>query len=342
MSDTRIDIRVRPYVDDDELEVLELLAASLGGGPAGERPAEFFRWKHVDNPFGRSFMLVAEDKGRIVGLRAFMRWRFAGEARPIEAVRAVDTATHPDYQGRGIFSRLTREALELMQGKVDLVFNTPNDKSLPGYLKMGWTVVGTVPISLRVRRPIRFARGVRSVREDPEGRIAIADGGAPSAGDVLGDRLGLSAILESAEVAKGRLSTARGQGFLEWRYARAPLLGYRALVHREADEPTGIVIFRVRPRGSLTEATISDLIVARGDGSAARSLLRRVVRSARVDHLTARFVPGSTAARAAAATGFIRSRRGMVLVVNPLSSDIDPDPMRLSSWGVTLGDLEVF
>ena len=146
-------ISLRPYREEDESAVLELLDASLGGGPVGRRPPSFFRWKHMSNPFGRSFMLVAEDDGRIVGLRAFMRWRFQAGDRELLAVRAVDTATHPDYQGQGIFSRLTLAALDELGGQVDLVFNTPNEKSLPGYLKMGWRPVGQVPIRVRVRHP---------------------------------------------------------------------------------------------------------------------------------------------------------------------------------------------
>ena len=32
------------------------------------------------------------------------------------------------------------------------MFNTPNDQSRPGYLKMGWQVVGRVPIGVRPAR----------------------------------------------------------------------------------------------------------------------------------------------------------------------------------------------
>src|SRR5918994_5166036 len=99
-------VTIRPFSVGDEANVLELLGLTLGGGPAGRRPAEFFRWKHADNPFGPSFMLLAEADGRVVGLRAFMRWRFIVDGRELSAVRAVDTATHPEYQGIGVFSRL--------------------------------------------------------------------------------------------------------------------------------------------------------------------------------------------------------------------------------------------
>ena len=52
--------QVRQYRDSDEPRVLELLRLTLGEGPSGERTSAFFRWKHLANPFGRSFMLVAE------------------------------------------------------------------------------------------------------------------------------------------------------------------------------------------------------------------------------------------------------------------------------------------
>ena len=133
---------VRQYEVTDEDAVLRLLRITLGAGPIGQRTAAFFRWKHLDNPFGPSLMLVADAGGEIIGLRAFMRWRFDAAGQDVRAVRAVDTATHPDHQGRGIFSRLTSEALDLLRGDTDLIFNTPNEKSLPGYLKLGWRIVG--------------------------------------------------------------------------------------------------------------------------------------------------------------------------------------------------------
>jgi hypothetical protein len=98
---------------------------ALGAGPVGRRPPEFFRWKHLENPFGPSLMLVAEDDGRVIGLRAFLRWRFQAGGGTLQAVRAVDTATHPGYQGLGVFTRLTRAALAALEGQVDLCSTPP-------------------------------------------------------------------------------------------------------------------------------------------------------------------------------------------------------------------------
>ncbi|MGH2747963.1 MAG: GNAT family N-acetyltransferase [Actinomycetota bacterium] len=334
MTTIASEVSVRAYSDRDETQVLDVLRAALGEGPAGERSPRFFRWKHIDNPFGRSFLLVAEADGRIVGLRAFMRWRFRTGSSLIEAVRAVDTATHPDYQRMGIFSRLTRGALETMRGEVDLVFNTPNDKSLPGYLKMGWRVVGKVPVAVGIRKPIAFVKGLRAGTVPP--RIPVS--GDPAA-DILAAHSSIVPLLAEACPLPDRLATPKDLAFLRWRYGTDSTLDYRALVHPRGDGVAGLAIFRVKRRRALWETTIAELITAPGDHEARRGLLAAVVRAAPVHHVT--LLDGSGWGRAAQA-GFVRMPSTMTLVVNPLRDIPSPDPTEPSSWALTLGDVEVF
>jgi GNAT superfamily N-acetyltransferase len=332
---SRTDLIVRPFREDDEADVLSLLKATLGNGPVGHRPVEFFRWKHLANPFGRSLMLLGEVDGGVVGLRAFLRWRFVAGDRTIEAVRAVDTATHPDFQGRGVFSRLTREAIEALGEEVDLVFNTPNKKSLPGYLKLGWSVAGRVPVSVRVRRPGALLWNPRaSVPRRPRPSI-----NAPPAAEALADTDGVAELLRRIERADGRLTTPRTIEYLSWRYGTAPLLDYRSVRLEGGD---GLAIFRVRPRAGLWEATVTELLIPDGDLSAGRRLLRRVSRAASVDHLTCSFPHRSVASRAARRAGYLRAPGGMTLVANPLRGMTTPDPTDPRSWALSLGDLEVF
>ncbi len=108
-------------------------------------------------------MWVATDRGRVVAFRAFMRWEFVRGGRVLRAVRAVDTATDPDYQGRGLFRALTMHGLESVRADgVDFVFNTPNGQSRPGYLKMGWRDVGRLPAAVRFTGPTGAIAALRS------------------------------------------------------------------------------------------------------------------------------------------------------------------------------------
>jgi GNAT superfamily N-acetyltransferase len=334
-------LELRPYREEDEPAVLELLQRALGPGPTGDRSAAFFRWKHAANPFGRSFLLVCESEGHVIGLRAFMRWRLTTGPHVLRAVIAVDTATDPDHQGKGVFSRLTRAALEELRSEADLVFNTPNDKSLPGYLKMGWGLVGKMPVFIRIRRPARF---VRNLRRRP---ASIAASHAPvaraqPARTLLSDTERIAALVRDSAAGDGRLSTVKDARFLMWRYGMVPDLDYRAVAAHAGRRLAGLAIFRVRPRGALWETTVSDLLVPPGDVDTARRLLRDVVSAADVDHLACHFAAGSTALRACRRAAFVQSPSGIALAANPLHTGIAPNPLDARSWALTTGDLEVF
>jgi len=335
-------LQVRVFGEQDEPQVLELLDAALGGGPVGAWTPELFRWKHAENPFGPSFMLVAEAGGRIVGLRAFMRWQFEAAGRTVRAIRAVDTATHPDYQGRGIFSRLTLEALDALRDDVDLVFNTPNEKSLPGYLKMGWRSVGRLPVSIRVLRPVRVLRRLRRLDGAERPDTVTPEGRAVSVPDALADEDGLTRLLSAAQSPSSGLRTPRTTEYLRWRYGDGSGLGYRAVQLHDRGRLRGLAIFRVRSRRRLWEATVSEVISEPADRGAARRLLRAVGRSTPVDHVACHVPPGSTVAGAARLAGFVPVPIGITLVVNPLREGLDIDPFDLRSWNLSLGDLEVF
>ncbi|MFD9597624.1 GNAT family N-acetyltransferase [Kitasatospora sp. NPDC059973] len=189
------ELTFRPLAEDDLPAVLDLLTASLAGGPTGTRTADFFGWKHRLGPFGASPGLVAETpQGRLAGVRLFLRWQWheGSTGRTVTAVRPVDTATHPDFQGRGVFRRLTLDLLGQVAGEAELVFNTPNGNSLPGYRKMGWQELGRVPVALRPVRPAAFARGVRAaLARTPAGAAAPPACGLPTARSWFADRVTL-------------------------------------------------------------------------------------------------------------------------------------------------------
>src|SRR5690606_14453301 len=131
-------MQIRKAFPHDLPEIINLLKASLGESliPKSE---ELWNWKHISNPFGASPVLVAEDEGVICGVRVFLRWEYHQSGKVIKACRAVDTAIHPDYQGKGLFKSLTLTLIEqLKEEGVELIYNTPNSQSTPGYLKMGW------------------------------------------------------------------------------------------------------------------------------------------------------------------------------------------------------------
>jgi glycosyltransferase involved in cell wall biosynthesis/GNAT superfamily N-acetyltransferase len=239
---------IRPATPDDRPAILDLITRTLGWDD-DPRFAELFAWKHDQNPFGPSPMWVAVDSDRVVGLRAFMRWNFTRDGQHLRAVRAVDTATDPAYQGTGLFTALTMNALDTLHDDgIDFVFNTPNDRSLPGYLKMGWRIVGRVPVALRVRSP-RVAGAVARARVPADIWPIPVD--HVERFDELAD---LADAHEEHAAEPRVISTERSAAFLRWRYGN-PLLDYGRVERHDT-----AIIVRGRRRGPARELAVVDAI----------------------------------------------------------------------------------
>lgn len=320
-------LSMRHFEPRDEDEVLALLSATRGSAPSAD-DRRFFDWKHWDSPFGASPAWVAEADDRIVGFRIFMRWEFLRDGVVVRAVRAVDTATHPDYQGRGIFTKLTMHSLEeLAADGVAFVFNTPNDKSRPGYLKMGWKVVTTLPVLARPRSLASAARllGARV----PAEKLSLPTSAGEPIQDVLSEREGVAELLASLAAGPG-LATRQGPEYLSWRYGFEPLR-YRALLVGHRVEQ-GLAVFRVRRRGSATEAAICEVLVPPAGRRAGRRLLGRILGASGADVAVRIGVPGEGSLTRLPG-------QGPTLVWRGVTDATMPEP---GAWRLGLGDVELF
>jgi GNAT superfamily N-acetyltransferase len=320
------DISTRRATHDDLPAVIDVARAALGWTDAD---AAFLRWKHLGNPYGESPMWVAESGGAIVGFRAFLRWRFRrADGTVLRAVRAVDTATAPGLQGRGIFTRLTLGALdELHADGVDLVFNTPNARSLRGYRKMGWQELGRLPVAVRPNR-WRFPLTVVTARRAASRDAVPASVGRP-AEVTFADRDALEALLASVPVRLG-LATDRTPELYAWRYGN-PNLGYRVVDTGSLAD--GCAVFRLRRRGRAVEAVVCDVLAPRADVQRTRELVDAVAEERAADYLIRLGCDG------VAARGFIPvPRMGPVFTCRPLDASAPPP---LTEWRLSMGDVEL-
>lgn len=340
---------IEPVATD---ELLELVRLGLGAGSV-PRTREFWNWKHVDNPFGPSYALAAEADGRLVGLRMFLRWRFLAGEREIAAVRAVDTVTHPDWQGRGIFTRLTLTLLERVERDgVAFVFNTPNRASRAGYLKMGWRDVGRVPVLVKPLRPWRMLFGGRRRVEEATARGAGASADQNPAHEPLPGTVPLDELLASeaagalqaSPAARAcRLRTARSIAYLRWRYQAIPDIEYRA-AWRELGDGAVAAIVRLRQRRGRRELSISELLETEGPRSPSRTaaLLSELADGAGADYAATSAPDDDHRRRALRHSGFRAVPTGTPwLTARPLATTT-PDPANWSSWSLSTGDLELF
>ena len=216
-------MQIRKAIPGDLPVIIHLLKASLGESLIPKSEA-LWNWKHVENPFGESPVLVAEENGIICGVRVFLRWEFHQGEKIFKACRAVDTAIHPEYQGRGIFKKLTLSLIEEIKNQgVDLIYNTPNVQSMSGYLKMGWEKWGKLP--LKIHFPLSLGKSESHTQESNWSSISQ-----------------LIQEIEQSKKTSELISTNLVRGYIHWRYVLCPLFPYYFI----SDGETYLLIYRIK------------------------------------------------------------------------------------------------
>jgi GNAT superfamily N-acetyltransferase len=313
---------------------MKLLAICLGNEIP--RTQEFWEWKHEKNPFGTSPALVADHDGQLVGLRTFLRWAWQSGSTPISAARAVDTVTHPDWQGRNIFRTLTTTLLEdLRNQQVAFIFNTPNRFSLPGYLKMGWQPVTRVPLWFRPLRPFRSVLGL--IGSHPR----IIEQETSSISSVL-EKPSIEQCLQSV-LRDVRMHTNRSIPYLKWRYSDIPGFRYFARFHRDAED-SALLIYRLRTRGKFIELSLSEVLVTESNKGIeiGRTLLKEILRDSNADYAIGIAATNTPEKNVLKRAGFFPlGKFGPIVTVKQLN-DLPFHVFDWSNWRCSIGDLEIF
>lgn len=319
-------MEIREAIRSDIPEIISLLKRSLGESllPKSE---SFFVWKHYDNPFGQSKILLASENGKIVGIRAFMKWNWTSFENTTTAVRAVDTATDPDCQGKGIFRTLTMAAVETCKKEgIGFVFNSPNQYSIKGYLKMGWYAIGKMPIYISPGSLIPK----KYTEERSEQAYLHYDFAAGL--NQLGKEWKLT-------VKNQIVHTALTYDFLKWRYMDCPVAKYGCCIEKGKFG----IIFRLKKINKFTELRICEIwtenSVAEKQAKAALKKIIKMVKPAIVS-----CAPSSSLDLGGKRMPMMWGpfKKGPVVTLRKLSLDNLKNFDQFYNWNPSIGSMELF
>lgn len=305
---------IRKGTKEDIPQIIQLLKESLGESLL-PKTEEFWKWKHLDNPFGTSPVLVAEKENQIIGVRAFLRWQFTDQNRIYSAYRAVDTAVHPKYQGQGIFSRLTQELVEDMKNEgIQLIFNTPNKKSHPGYLKLGWETWGKLPLKIKLKVPKSSKNLLLSQNWE--------------------DISTLISKLEAPTNIQAGVHTNLIPGYIRWRYQDCPIVNYSFL----SDGESYLLIYRLKEGKKGKELRITDLFILSGfDKKKLQTQFRELIKNSGAVWVS--FSGLNYDPKVLDLGSIPLLTQGPLITLRKLQDDLDP---LFLDWKWSLGDLELF
>ena len=201
------------------------------------------------------------------------------------------------------------------------MFNTPNDQSRPGYLKLGWREVGRPATSCARAAGRDLVTIARSRVPAERWSVPIDVGVRHRVVARRGRQLAAPAAVSSTDRS---LRTASDERFARWRY------GLADLHYRVVDDGDAAIVVRLRRRGAGRELVVADQL---GDPDRADRLVSTRSGGA------ARPTPCAWAARTSAAASCRCHGAGPILTWRAVC---DHGPPPLPNWDLRLGDLELF
>lgn len=127
------------------------------GTDKGRLDESYYAWKLHDTPCGDGAAgLAVTTTGRVIGSTVASLKPFLFRGEPIAAAEMGDSYTHPDFRRQGILSRVSQRARDtVLHNPATVIYTTPNELSVGGYLKQGYRQPDWYRVTYWVR-PQRF------------------------------------------------------------------------------------------------------------------------------------------------------------------------------------------
>jgi len=268
----------RAYKEGDEHAIFELRKAAYPSVEVDQQTwLERWHWMYRENPAGNAKVWLAEVGDRIVGQSAVIPVRMKCGREVVTGFQSIDTLTHPDYRGQGIYTTLAQQAYaEAASEGMHVGYRFPNRNSHPiAVKKLDWFDVAQRRIMFK---PCNWRNIVAlKIRNRPLSWVtAIGAGLAFSLATLTRSRrppVGAGVTVGEVDSFDDRINTfwdrvckchqvmvVRDKSYLNWRYADAPGVKYTILLAEGGAEIEGYLVMRCRQWSNLKVGAIYDVL----------------------------------------------------------------------------------
>lgn len=244
------EITTHPFEDPDFGRLI-LLTESTYPGSEIAHPL-YLTWEYRQNPDGHAMIRVAEKDSRIIAQYVVIprSYRIAGKA--MKGSLSLNTLTHPDFRGAGLFRKLAEQLYEDCAGAgIGITIGFPNPASFPVFTgRLGFHHAGRVPFYFKpLNSGSLLARmfsgsGGKMGNEIPWKREKAGDGDNHIRYlDVIKDKHLLGDFLNRLN-ENFQTGTIRSPEYMEWRYHSIPGRNYHLLISTVEDNIEEMIVFR--------------------------------------------------------------------------------------------------
>lgn len=252
---------------------------------------EYFLWKNINNPQGKSIIKLALKEDEVIGLSSIWMFNMEFMGKSILSGQSVDAMVHRDHRKKGIFESLAMAALEDMKSAgFQLRFNFPNEAAYKASIgKINIKKVCDIPQYIKILKG-REAAGMFTAN-----KLIKLGGGLLLDVYRNAKNLGTNNSSEYSIVEINRfdskfdelwnnvkndypIAVERSSKYLNWRYIDSPEK-YKIYGAYKNNELVGYMVTAIESKTgkggeSLLLGHIADLICYRGHKDAAYVLIR--------------------------------------------------------------------
>jgi hypothetical protein len=250
---------------------------------SGEIISELYlNWQYNDNPFGKPFFSLAIDNEKIVGQYIVIPIQYRHKGNIITGTLSLNTLTHPEYQGMGLFTKMAENTYEICRKhKVSFTVGFPNPLSFGGFIKkLNFKELGYCDLNIKILRPLHFVFNQLKKRKEKHGGDFSIDLflQSPSNSQVSlllpTDRELYDELWEGISSNSQYFSVNKTWEFILWRYFDIPNRKYYAVKIMNENKITSLCIFRVEKVLGTNTAVVMDFLIKDGHENDARKLLK--------------------------------------------------------------------
>ncbi len=218
-----MDYQIIPFSDKYKTSLIRLLGY-MWKDLSENQIKKKFEWRYELNPFQKKayICLAIDETDNVVGFRAFVVQEFCLKNEKIKIFNPADAIIHPEHRRKGIFSKLTNMLIETVAANDDrgLILNlSSNEKSTPGYLKLGWRRTnGVKKYGYKVSAKNLLAS--RKEREIEEHKGNSTYGTFELTNVIKAEQLGKVDVNISAHA--NTIQNCRSEAYYRWRYEQVP------------------------------------------------------------------------------------------------------------------------
>lgn len=229
-------MEIKKYKSGDEIAILELFKLAFNK----EMSLEYWNWRFKSNPFSNETLihLMWEDD-LLVGHYAVSPVEMIVNGEVKKTALSMTTMTHPDYNGRGIFTQLSTSLYNELRDelKFTMVWGFPNNNSHYAFIKnLKWKNIATVPLLCLKTLNFNFIESEIYFTQHAKFTESLSQN--------------LSSVNKDIKINK----TSK---FLNWRYIDNPSANYKIVSNKDE---SAIIVYKIIPSFSNTNKFEIDIM----------------------------------------------------------------------------------